>query len=91
MNFKPLGDRVLIKVKEIETQTASGIYIPDNATQEKPTQAEIIAIGSDVKDVKVGDQVVFTKFARSATVTIDNIEYLVMEISEILGIMGGKE
>ncbi len=87
MNFKPLGDRVLIKVKEVETQTASGIYIPDNATQEKPTQAEIIAIGSDVKDVQVGDKIVFTKFARSATVTLEGIEYLVMEISEILGVM----
>jgi chaperonin GroES len=88
MNFKPLGDRVLIKVKELETQTASGIYIPDNATQEKPTQAEVVAVGSEVKDVKVGDQVIFTKFARSATVTLENIEYLVMETTEILGIMG---
>jgi len=87
MNFTPLGDRVLIKVQEVETQTASGIYIPDNANQEKPTQAEIMAIGCDVKDVKVGDQVVFTKFARSATVTLEGIEYLVMEISEILGVM----
>ncbi|MCK5109997.1 MAG: co-chaperone GroES [Arcobacteraceae bacterium] len=87
MNFQPLGDRVLIKVKEQQTQTASGIYIPDNATQEKPTQAEIIAIGSDVKDVKVGDQVVFTKFARSATVTLEDIEYLVMETTEILGVL----
>jgi chaperonin GroES len=90
MNFKPLGDRVLIKVQEVKTQTASGIYIPDNATQEKPTQAEIIAIGSDVKDVKVADQVVFTKFARSATVTLDDIEYLVMETSEILGVIEGE-
>jgi chaperonin GroES len=90
MNFKPLGDRVLIKVKEVETQTASGIYIPDNAQKEKPTQAEVMAIGSDVKDVSVGDQVVFTKFARSATVTLDGTDYLVMETSEILGIMGRK-
>jgi len=91
MNFKPLGDRVLIKVKEAETKTASGIYIPDNAEKEKPTQAEIIAIGSEVKDVKVGDNVVFTKFARSATVTLEETDYLVMETAEILGIMGGKE
>ena len=87
MNFQPLGDRVLIKVKEVETQTASGIYIPDNATQEKPTQAEIVAIGNDVKDVKVGNQVVFTKYAKSATVTLDNTDYLVMETAEILGVM----
>ena len=87
MNFQPLGDRVLIKVKEAETKTASGIYIPDNAEKEKPTQAEVIAIGSDVKDVKVADKVVFTKFAKSATVTLDGVDYLVMETTEILGIL----
>ena len=85
MNFKPLGDRVLLKVKEVATQTASGIFIPDNAQQEKPTQAEVIAIGADVKLVNIADQVIFTKFARSAAVTIDEKEYLVMETSEILG------
>lgn len=87
MNFKPLGDRVLLKVKDVETQTASGIYIPDNAEKEKPTQAEIMAIGGDVKEVEVGDQVVFTKFARSATVTLEGVDYLVMETAEILGVM----
>ena len=87
MNFTPLGDRVLVKVQEIETKTASGIYIPDNASQEKPTQAEVIAIGNDVKDVKVGDNIVYTKFARTATVTLDNQDYLVMEVAEILGIL----
>ncbi len=85
MNFQPLGDRVLLKVQEVETKTASGIIIPDNASQEKPTVAEVVAIGSEVKDVAVGDTIIYTKFARSATVTIDTIEYLVMETSEILG------
>ncbi len=85
MNFKPLGDRVLLKVKEVETQTASGIYIPDNAEKEKPTQAEVMAIGQDVKDIAVGEQVIFTKFARSATVTLDDVDYLVMETAEVLG------
>jgi len=41
MNFQPLGDRVLLKVQEVETKTASGIYIPENASQEKPTTAEV--------------------------------------------------
>ncbi len=87
MNFKPLGDRVLIKVQEAQTQTASGIYIPDNASKEKPTQAEVMAIGPDVEHVKVGDKVVYTKFARSASVTLDGQEYLVMEVAEILGVL----
>lgn len=87
MNFTPLGDRVLLKVQEVETQTASGIYIPDNASKEKPTQAEVIAIGPDVEHVSVGDKVVYTKFARSASVTLDEQEYLVMEVAEILGVL----
>ena len=85
MNFQPLGDRVLLKVQEVETKTASGIIIPDNASQEKPTTAEVIAIGCDVKDVVVGDQVIYAKYAKSATVTVDDTEYLVMETSEVLG------
>ena len=74
-------------MQEVETQTASGIYIPDNASKEKPTQAQVVAIGNDVKLVNVGDKVVYTKFARSASVTLDGNEYLVMETAEILGVM----
>jgi chaperonin GroES len=91
MNFKPLGDRVLVKVQEAETKTASGIYIPDNAEKEKPTQAQVIAIGADVEHVSIGDTVIYTKFARSATVTIENTDYLVMETSEILGKFEGDK
>lgn len=87
MNFTPLGDRVLVKVQEVETQTASGIYIPDNASKEKPTQAEVVAIGDEVKNIAVGDTIVYTKFARTANVTLDEQEYLVMEVAEILGVL----
>ena len=88
MNFQPLGDRVLVKVKEVETKTASGIIIPDNASQEKPTTAEVVAVGSEVKDIVVGDQVMYAQYARTATVTIVGTDYLVMETSEILGKFG---
>ncbi|MEA3512336.1 MAG: co-chaperone GroES [Campylobacterota bacterium] len=87
MNFKPLGDRVLLKEEEPVTQTQSGIYIPDNASKEKPTHATIVAIGPDVKHVEVGDKVVYGKYAKSAAVTVDNEDYLVMEVVEILGVM----
>ena len=85
MNFQPLGDRVLLKVQEAVTKTASGIIIPENASQEKPTVAEVIAIGADVEHVSVGDKVIYAKYAKNATVTIDTIDYLVMETSEVLG------
>ena len=87
MNFQPLGDRVLVKVQEPETKTASGIIIPDNASKEKPTQAEVMAIGPEVEHVSAGDKVVFAKYARTAAVTLDDEEYLVMEVSEILGVL----
>jgi len=87
MNFKPLGDRVLVKIKEPETTTASGIIIPDNASKEKPNEAEVIAIGADVTHVAVGEKVIFSKFARTADVTVDGTNYLIMEVSEILGVM----
>jgi len=88
MNFKPLGDRVLVKVQEPETKTASGIYIPDNASKDKPTQAEVIAVGPEVSHVEVGDTVAYGQYARTATVELDGVEYLVMEVSEILGVIG---
>jgi len=87
MNFKPLGNRVLVKVQEPETKTASGIIIPDNINKEKPTQATVVAIGRDVKEVVIGDIVIYTKFARTAEVKLDNGTYLVMETSEILGVI----
>jgi len=91
MNFKPLADRVLLKVQEAETTTASGIIIPDNASKDKPTQAEVVAIGNDVEHVSVGDNVIFSQYARSTTVTLDNMEYLIMEVNEILGVLGGNK
>jgi chaperonin GroES len=87
MNFQPLGDRVLVKVQEPETKTASGIIIPDNASKEKPTEAEVVAVGPEVEHVAVGDKVIYAKYARTAPVTIEDVEYLVMEISEILGVL----
>lgn len=91
MNFQPLGDRILVKVKEVETKTASGIIIPDNASKEKPTQATVVSVGPDVKDVSVDDTVVYGQYARTALVTLDAVEYLVMEVSEVLGKFEGDK
>ena len=86
MNFKPLGDRLLVeRVEEVNT-TASGIIIPDNA-KEKPSQGKVLAIGSDVEEVKEGDVVVFGKYS-GTELTLDDKEYLVLEVSDVLGIIG---
>ncbi len=85
MNFKPLGKRVLAKRLEEANTTASGIIIPDNAT-EKPSQGEVVAVSSEVSEIKLGDKVVFGKFSGNE-ITIDAQKYLVLETEDIFGII----
>ena len=86
MNFKPLGERVLVKRTEVENKTASGIYIPDNA-KEKPHTAEVVAIGNKVEDVKVGDIVMLDPYKRVAEVKLEGEDYLVVDIENVMGVM----
>jgi chaperonin GroES len=85
MNFKPLGDRLLIQRVEEANTTASGIIIPDNA-KEKPSKGKVIAVGSEVEDINVDDTVVFGKYSGNE-ITIDGTEYLIMESSDIFGLL----
>lgn len=85
MNFKPLGERILVKSVEESNTTASGIIIPDNA-KEKPNRAEVIAIGADVKNVSVGETVVFGKFS-GTKLTLDAQDYIVLELEDVLGVI----
>jgi len=85
MNFKPLGDRILVKTVEEANTTASGIIIPDNA-KEKPNRAEVVAISNEVEDVKVGDTVVYGKYS-GTELTLDGTQYIVLEISDVLGVI----
>jgi len=90
MSFIPLGQRVLVKIKEEEAKTASGIIIPDNA-KEKPLQAEVIAVSKELQsdedfEVSEGDTVVFAKYSGSE-ITIDGEEFLVLNSDDILGIL----
>lgn len=94
MKIRPLHDRVIVKRMEEERKTASGIVIPDSAT-EKPDQGEVLAVGNgkvgdDGKvralDVKVGDRVLFGKYA-GQSVKLDGEEVLVMREEDIMGIV----
>lgn len=93
MNIKPLGDRVVIKVMESEETTKSGIVLPGTA-KEKPMQGEVLAVGSgeivDGKkvelEVKVGDKVIYSKYA-GTEVKMDGNEYLIIRQSDILAIV----
>ena len=87
--LKPLADRVLIEPKDAETKTAAGLYIPDTA-KEKPQQGTVVAAGPGKKDepmeVKVGDQVIYGKYA-GTEVTFEDKKYLIVKQSDILAIV----
>ena len=94
MSIRPLHDRVLVRRMEDETTSAGGIVIPDNA-KEKPSRGEVLAAGNgkhlengDIRplDVKVGDKVLFGKYAGNE-VKVDGEELLVMREDDIMGII----
>lgn len=95
MSIKPLDDRVLIEPISEEDlpagkagKTKSGIVIPDTVDEEKqkPEQGKVIAIGSNVKEIKKGDIVLFTKYGPNE-VKIKNKEYLIAKQEDILAII----
>jgi chaperonin GroES len=94
MNIRPLHDRLVVRRLEEETTSAGGIVLPDSAT-EKPSQGEVLAVGpgktldnGEVKplDVKVGDKVIFGQYGGS-TVKLDGEELLILNESEIFGVL----
>ncbi len=94
MKIRPLHDRVIVKRMEEERKTASGIVIPDTAT-EKPDQGEVIAVGPGKRDdsgkliamdVKVGDRVLFGKYS-GQTVKVDGEELLVMKEDDLFAVV----
>ncbi len=93
MTLVPLGDRVVLKQLEAEETTKSGIVLPGQA-QEKPQQAEVIAVGPggmvDGKEVKMevaaGDKVIYSKYA-GTEVKMDGTEYIIIRQNDILAVV----
>ncbi|MFB3917517.1 MAG: co-chaperone GroES [Terriglobales bacterium] len=96
VTLTPLHDRILVRRVEQEETTRGGIVIPDTA-KDKPQEGEVIAVGKGKineegkvrpLDVKVGDQILFAKYAGSE-VKLDGEEFLIMREDEVLGILAG--
>lgn len=93
MKIKPLGDRVVIKMVEAEETTKSGIILT-GAAKEKPSMAEIVAVGPGAvvdgkkvpMEVKVGDKVLMSKYA-GTEVKFDGVEYTILKQSDILAVV----
>ncbi|HIJ95462.1 MAG TPA: co-chaperone GroES [Desulfuromonadales bacterium] len=94
MNLRPLQDRIIVKRVEEETKTAGGLFIPETA-KEKPQRGEIVAAGNGKKtddgkvlplDVKVGDIVLFGKYA-GTEIKVDGDDYLMMREDDLLAVV----
>jgi len=85
MKFRPLKERVFVSYSEEGEKTAGGIYIPDSA-KEKPQKGKVEAVGSEVKELKVGNIILFDKYSGSK-VNIDGTDYLIVKEEDILGIV----
>lgn len=94
ISLTPLEDKIIVKQAEAETQTASGLYIPDNA-KEKPQQGEVLAVGPGRRDdkgervpmdVKVGDKVLYSKYG-GTEVNYKGEDYLIVSARDVLAIL----
>ena len=86
MKIRPLGERVLIKQTKQEEVTKSGIVLPDTVSKEKPIIGEVTAVGKSIKEIKVGDKVIYEKYA--GTEVKDNDEtYLLLKKKNVLAIV----
>lgn len=95
MKLKPLGDKIIVRRAEADSQTEAGIYLPESA-KDKPKQGKIIATGNGILNrdtgeympftVKKGDTVIFTSYA-GTEIKLDGEEYLIMTEDDVLGIV----
>ncbi|WP_332650297.1 co-chaperone GroES [Lysinibacillus sp. 54212] len=93
--LRPLGDRIIIELVEVEEKTAFGIVLPDSA-KEKPQTGKVVAVGTGrvldngtrvELDVKEGDEIIFSKFA-GTEVKYEGTEYLIIRESDVLAVIG---
>ena len=92
MKLKPIGDKLVIEMVEMEEKTSSGIVLPTSA-KEAPSVAKVLAIGDEVlkdeskKDlVKVGDKIIFSKYA-GTEVKLEKKEYIIVKIADVLAVV----
>ena len=85
MRIVPLADKLVLRQLEAEEKTASGIILPDSA-KEKPKQAEVLAVGSEITDIKKGAVVIYKSYGPDE-VKVDGEEYLIAKLEDILAIV----
>ena len=80
--IQPLSDYVVAQGEEAETKTASGLYLPEKAA-EKPKTAKVVAVGKDVKQLKVGDRILYKSYS-TTDVKVDAEDYILVKEEDVL-------
>ncbi len=81
--INPMPEYVVVKAEEAQTKTASGLYLPDTA-KEKPKTAKVVAVGTSVDGVKVGDRVIYKNEYEATSVKVGTDEYAVVFKNNII-------
>lgn len=83
--LKPLAANLVAVREEAENKTAAGLYLPD-AAKEKPVMAKVVAVGKEVKEVKVGDRIVYKEYAPTELKT-NGEEFLILKEEDVLAVI----
>jgi chaperonin GroES len=80
--LKPLGDRVIAVAEETKNKTAAGFYLPDTA-KEKSKVAKVVAVGPDVKGVKINDKIIYKEYSTTEA-KIETVDYIIVKEEDVL-------
>jgi chaperonin GroES len=80
--IQPLGDNIVAEQLEAATKTKSGLYLPGGA-QEKPKVVKVVAVGKQVKDVKVGDQIIFKGYSQT-DIKVEGTDYIIVKEEDVI-------
>ena len=80
---RPMAEYVVVQAEAAQTKTASGLYLP-NGSAEKPKVAKVVAAGSAVKDVTVGDRILYKNEYESTNVKVDGEEYTIVYYKNVV-------
>lgn len=86
VKLEPLADYIVAQNEEPQSITKSGIYIPSDSNAEKPKICKVLAVGKNVKSVKISDRIVYKSYS-STEVKIENSEYIIVKEEDVLAIV----
>ncbi len=83
MSFTPLASFIVIRKPVVQETTSAGIFLPDEVRPDAPSEGEVVAVGEKTSMLKIGDRVIYKRFA-PLPITIEGVDYLIAQESDVL-------